>query len=107
MESSRSLWLALFVLSASFVGTLFLIVNDAASAGAANPQSRALARSLPPSTPAVTEWHVCQTGGADFTTIQAAVDAAQPGDVIKVAAATCTESKMVNGTPYNLYITKT
>jgi hypothetical protein len=30
------------------------------------------------------ERRVCQSGGADFTTIQAAVDAAQPGDVIKV-----------------------
>ena len=59
------------------------------------------------SLPQVNEWHVCQSGGADFTTIQAAVDNAQPGDVIKVAAATYIESKMVSGTPYNLYITKT
>ena len=36
-----------------------------------------------------------------------AVDNAQPGDVIKVAAATYIESKLVSGTPYNLYITKT
>jgi len=34
------------------------------------------------------EWHVCQSGGANFTTIQAAVDNSLPGDVIKVAAAT-------------------
>jgi len=54
-----------------------------------------------------TERRVCQTGGADFTTIQAAVDAAQPGDVIKVAAATYTEAKLVSGTQYNLYLTKT
>jgi hypothetical protein len=107
VESSRSLWLALFVLSASFVGALFLIVNDSASAGAAIAQNHALSKSLRPSAPAVNEWHVCQTGGADFMTIQAAVDAAQPGDVIKVAAATYTESKIISGTPYNLYITKT
>ncbi len=53
------------------------------------------------------EWHVCQAGGANFTTIQAAVDNAQPGDVIKVAAATYTEAKLVSGTQYNLYLAKT
>ena len=53
------------------------------------------------------ELHVCKTGGADFMTIQDAVDAAQPGDVIKVAAAVYTETKIVSSTPYNLYITKT
>ena len=52
------------------------------------------------------ERRVCKTGGADFTTIQAAVDAAQPGDVIKVAAATYTEAKLVSATQFNLYITK-
>ena len=52
------------------------------------------------------ERRVCQSGGADFTTIQAAVDAAQPGDVIKVAAATYTEARLVGGTQFNLYITK-
>ena len=57
--------------------------------------------------PQVTEWHVCQTGGANFTTIQAAVDAAQPGDLIKVAAAMYTEAKLVSATQFNLYITKT
>ena len=53
------------------------------------------------------EVHVCQSGGADFTTIQAAVDSVQPGDVIKVAAAAYTEAKIVSATQYNLYITKT
>src|SRR2546423_15198231 len=52
---------------------------------------------------AASEWHVCKTGGADFTSIQAAVDAAAPTDVIKVAAGVYTES---NGTS-NLVITKT
>jgi hypothetical protein len=56
---------------------------------------------------AANEWHVCQSGGADFTTIQAAVDAAQPGDVIKVAASTYTEAKLVGATQYNLYLDKT
>jgi hypothetical protein len=55
---------------------------------------------------AANEVHVCQSGGANFTTIQAAVDAAQPGDVIKVAAATYTEAKLISGTQYNLYLTK-
>ncbi len=58
-------------------------------------------------TAAASELHVCKTGGADFTTIQDAVDAAQTGDVIKVAAAAYTETKTVSSTPYNLYITKT
>src|SRR5439155_8948521 len=52
---------------------------------------------------AASEWHVCKSGGADFTSIQAAVDAAAPNDVIKVAAGVYTESHGV----YNLYISKT
>lgn len=52
------------------------------------------------------ELRVCKTGGG-FTTIQSAVDAAQPGDLIKVAAGVYTETKLVSGFPNNLYITKT
>ena len=55
----------------------------------------------------LSELRVCKTSGGDYQTIQAAVDAAQPGDLIKVAAGEYAESKMVNGQPYNLYITKT
>jgi hypothetical protein len=36
------------------------------------------------SVPQVTEWHVCQSGGQTLLRF-AAVDAAQPGDLIKVA----------------------
>ena len=36
-----------------------------------------------------------------------AVDAAQPGDLIKVAAAMYIEAKLVSGTQYNLYLNKT
>jgi hypothetical protein len=54
----------------------------------------------------VTELHVCKTDSV-FETIQDAIDAAGPGDVIKVAAGEYLESKMVSGFPYNLYITKT
>ena len=54
-----------------------------------------------------TELRVCNTSGRNYQTIQAAVDAAQLGDVIKVAAGVYAESKMVSGFPYNLYITKT
>src|SRR3954470_24271480 len=61
---------------------------------------------LPVGASAANEFHVCQSGGANFTTIQAAVDAAQPGDVIKVAAATYTEAKVISAPQYNLYLPK-
>jgi len=69
-------------------------------------RSLVLSLLLPLAAAEAAERRVCKSGGADFTTIQAAVDAAQPGDVIKVAAATYTEAKLVTGTPFNLYITK-
>lgn len=55
----------------------------------------------------LSELRVCNTASGFYQTIQAAVDAAQPGDLIKVAAGEYAESKMVNAQPYNLYITKT
>lgn len=55
--------------------------------------------------PKANEFRVCNTSGVYSQTIQSAVDAAQPGDVIKVAAGVYTESKpIVSG---NLYISKT
>ncbi|HZY45506.1 MAG TPA: hypothetical protein VFF70_12240, partial [Anaerolineae bacterium] len=51
------------------------------------------------------EFRVCNTNGSYSQTIQSAVDAAQPGDVIKVAAGVYTESFPVYD--YNLYISKT
>ena len=106
MNSDRFLRVILFVLVLSSVAALFLVASAIPRARAAILQTRTDSSSVV-SVPQVTEWHVCQSGGADFTTIQAAVDAAQPGDLIKVAAAMYTEAKLVNATQYNLYITKT
>ncbi len=66
-----------------------------------------LALAHPPAQAAAAELRVCNTASGYYQTIQAAVDAAQPGDLIKVAAGEYAESKMVNAQPYNLYITKT
>jgi hypothetical protein len=66
-----------------------------------------LSATAPAQAVAPRELHVCNTATGYSTTIQSAVDAAQPGDVIKVAAGVYTESKAVSGFPYNLYITKT
>ena len=106
MNSDRFLRVILFVLVLSSVAALFLVASATPRARAAILQTRTDSSSVA-FVPQVTEWHVCQSGGADFTTIQAAVDAAQPGDLIKVAAAMYTEAKLVNATQYNLYITKT
>src|SRR3954462_1736539 len=89
----------LLVLILSSVAALFLM-------GANAPPARANL-DWAVAAPAVNEWHVCQSGGANFTTVQAAIDGSQPGDVIKVAAGTYTEAKLVSGTQYNLYLTKT
>ena len=105
-SSPHFLRLILFSFAGLSFVTLFLMAAAIPRTRAAILQQR-IDSSPVVSLPQVNEWHVCQSGGADFTTIQAAVDNAQPGDMIKVAAATYTESKMVSGTPYNLYITKT
>ncbi len=65
----------------------------------------ALAQDRSTSISASQEFRVCNTNGSYSQTIQAAVNAAQPGDVIKVAAGVYTESFPAYG--YNLYITKT
>jgi hypothetical protein len=106
MNSHRFLWPISFVLVPSLVAALFVMATNALPARAAIPQ-RSTDSSSVVAAPAVNEWHVCQSGGADFTTIQAAVDNAQPGDVIKVAAATYIEAKVVSATQYNLYIAET
>ena len=82
------------------------MANNTPPARAAIPQRRTASGSVA-SAPLVNEFHVCQSGGANFTTIQAAVDNAQPGDIIKVAAATYFEAKVVSATQYNLYLDKT
>ncbi len=99
MKIHSSRLVILFVPILSSVAALLLMANNASPP---RPDSGSVAAA-----PQVNEWHVCQTGGANFTTIQAAVDAAQPGDLIKVAAAMYTEAKLVIATQYNLYITKT
>ncbi len=53
--------------------------------------------------PRANELHVCNTRSGFFQSIQAAVDAAAPGDVVQVAAGIYTETQAQN----NLYINKT
>ncbi len=91
MAESRSLRT---ILPAAFLSLLAIFI-----AATNQPSVRAAVPQVAPTG----ELRVCKTGGAPYTTIQAAVDAAQPGDVIKVAAGTYTETKNTS----NLYITKT
>ena len=95
-----------FVLISSSVAILLFMANNSPPMRAAILPGRTDSGSLT-AAPQVSEFHVCKGGGANFTTIQAAVDAAQPGDVIKVAAATYIEAKLVSATQYNLYLNKT
>ncbi len=53
------------------------------------------------------ELRVCNTAPGFYPTIQAAVDAAQAGDTLKVAAGTYIESKVVGAFQNNLLIDKT
>ncbi len=67
----------------------------------------ALAQDRSTSISASHEFRVCNTNGSYSQTIQAAIDAAQPGDVIKVAAGVYTETKAIGAFTNNLYISKT
>src|SRR2546422_4010026 len=66
----RFLRVVLLVLVLSSGAALLLMANNAPPARAAIPQRRTNSGSVV-SAPNVSEWHVCQSGGANFTTIQA------------------------------------
>lgn len=61
----------------------------------------------PGASAASNEFRVCNTSAGYSATIQSAIDAAQPGDIIKVARGVYTETKPIPGFTYNLLITKT
>ncbi|MBI5651773.1 MAG: FG-GAP repeat protein [Chloroflexi bacterium] len=84
---------------------IFIFVFDQPSARA--DHTRARSNFSPPihRAPKANELRVCNSSGIYSQTIQAAIDAAQPGDIIKVAGGIYIESKPAVSA--NLYISKT
>jgi parallel beta-helix repeat protein len=81
MKTKYSLILSAFALGLTL--TLLCLLDSRTSPATAAPACRPLA----PSSTLIT---VCTSGGCDYTTIQAAVDAASYGDEIRIAAGTYT-----------------
>ncbi|MBM4460107.1 MAG: DUF11 domain-containing protein [Chloroflexi bacterium] len=69
----------------------------------------ALERASGASSPALAEWHVCLAGPptCNYASIQAAVDAASPGDLIKVAAGVYLGVNNYGGLSQAVYVSKT
>lgn len=94
-------------LAVTTLALLLIVAQPAASASPLalqglelDPDSSLAARAL------ATEWRVCLAGCA-YSSIQAAVDAASDGDVIKVAAGIYTDTNTYHGSRQALYISKT
>jgi hypothetical protein len=80
--------------------TYYFVVTavEGATEGANSPEVSAA-----PKVPAC----VSPAGGGCFTALQPALDASSPGDTIRVAEGTYTESTVVGGFTYNFYVDKT
>jgi hypothetical protein len=74
--------------------------------GGQSQQAAAARRVEPPPGLANAELHVCPAG-CPYTSVQAAVDAAAPGSVLKVAAGTYTDLHVRDGFTQVVYISKT
>lgn len=112
-RSSIALFFLLF-LAFDALGLLFLsspsrAVGAPLSAPTATPRPRIAAPTPTPvrrrAAPSANEFRVCNSNGTYSQTIQSAVDAAQSGDVIKVAGGVYVEAKPSLGA--NLFISKT